>query len=110
MYVGQTLKSLNDRLKIHWKDSKKHKNRNRPLYRAMCAYGIGNFSIELLEDVCVENLDFKTTKAKTESKQNKKCNEMMHSLAYRKFVDIMESAVYRNKVNLIKVNPAWTRF
>lgn len=58
--------------------------------------------------VCIENLDFKTTKSKTETKQGKKYNEMIHSLAYRQFVDIIESVTYRNKVNLIKVNPAWT--
>lgn len=33
---------------------------------------------------------------------------MIHSLAYRQFVETMESISYRNKVNLIKVNPAWT--
>lgn len=33
---------------------------------------------------------------------------MIHSLAYRQFSDIIESVTYRNKVNLIKVNPAWT--
>lgn len=60
------------------------------------------------KDVCVENLDFKTTKSKTETKQGKKYNEMIHSLAYRQFSDMIESVTYRNKVNLIKVNPAWT--
>lgn len=60
------------------------------------------------KDVCIENLDFKTTKSKTETKQGKKYNEMIHSLAYRQFSDIIESVAYRNKVNLIKVNPAWT--
>ena len=33
---------------------------------------------------------------------------MIHSLAYRQFSDIIESVTYQNKVNLIKVNPAWT--
>lgn len=33
---------------------------------------------------------------------------MLHSLAYRQFIDIIESAAYRNNVTLIKVNPAWT--
>lgn len=60
------------------------------------------------KDVCIENLDFKTTKSKTETKQNKKYNEMIHSLAYRQFSDMIESVTYRNKVNLIKVNPVWT--
>ena len=60
------------------------------------------------KDVCIENLDFKTTKSKTETKQGKKYNEMIHSLAYRQFSDMIENVTYQNKVNLIKVNPAWT--
>ena len=60
------------------------------------------------KDVCIEDLDFKMKKSKTESKQNKKYNEMLHSLAYRQFSDMVESVTYRNRVNLIKVNPAWT--
>ena len=58
--------------------------------------------------MCIENLDFKATKAKTESKQGKKYNNMIHSLAYREFSEAIESASYRNKVGLTKVNPAWT--
>lgn len=60
------------------------------------------------KDVCIENLDFRTKKSKTETKQGKKYNEIIHSLAYRQFSDIIESVTYRNNVNLIKVNPAWT--
>lgn len=60
------------------------------------------------KNVCIEDLNFKTTKSKTEAKQDKQYNEMIHSLAYRQFVETMESISYRNKVNLIKVNPAWT--
>lgn len=60
------------------------------------------------KDVCIEDLDFKTKKSETETKQDKKYNEMIHSLAYRQFSDVIESATYQNKVNLIKVNPAWT--
>lgn len=60
------------------------------------------------KDVCIENLDFRTKKSKTETKQGKKYNKMIHSLAYRQFSDIIESVTYQNKVNLIKVNPAWT--
>lgn len=33
---------------------------------------------------------------------------MLHSLAYREFSDAIESVTYRNRVGLIKVNPAWT--
>ena len=60
------------------------------------------------KDICIENLDFKATKSKTETNYGKQYNEMLHSLAYRQFTDIIESAAYRNKVTLTKVNPAWT--
>jgi len=74
--------------------------------------GIANHVMRLAhqmgKDVCIENLDFKTTKSRTETKQDKKYNEMIHSLAYRQFSDMIENVTYRNKVNLIKVNPAWT--
>ena len=60
------------------------------------------------KDVCIENLDFRVTKARTETKVGKKYNDMLHSLAYREFSTAMESVCYRNKVVLNKVNPAWT--
>ena len=74
--------------------------------------GIANHIVKLAlqtgKDVSIEDLDFRMKKSKTEAKQNKKYNEMIHSLAYRQFSDIVENVTYRNKVNLIKVNPAWT--
>ena len=60
------------------------------------------------KDICIENLNFKATRSKTETKYGKQYNEMINSLAYRQFIDIIESAAYRNKVTLTKVNPAWT--
>ena len=60
------------------------------------------------KDVVIENLNFKDTKAKTVSKRGKKYNDMLHSLAYRKFTDIIENICYRNCIWLRKVNPAWT--
>ena len=60
------------------------------------------------KDVCIENLDFRAKKAKTEAKQGKKYNDMLHSLAYREFSEVLESVAYRNRVGLNKVNPAWT--
>lgn len=60
------------------------------------------------KDICIEDLNFKATRSKTETKYGKQYNEMINSLAYRQFIDIIESAAYRNKVTLIKVNPAWT--
>ena len=74
--------------------------------------GVANHVLRLAlrrgKDVCIENLDFRVTKAKTEAKIGKKYNEMLHSLAYREFSEVMESICYRNKVVLNKVNPAWT--
>lgn len=58
--------------------------------------------------VCIENLDFRKTKSKTEKGQDKKYNDMIHSLSYRRFVEIMENTTNRYGVELIKVNPAWT--
>lgn len=60
------------------------------------------------KSVCIEDLDFGTKRSKTETKQGKQYNEMLHSLAYRQFTDIIESVAYQNKVILTKVNPAWT--
>lgn len=67
-----------------------------------------NLSLSTGKDLCIENLNFNRTKAKTETKQGKKYNEMIHSLAYNQFVDLVESIAYRNKVFIRKVNPAWT--
>lgn len=67
-----------------------------------------NLSLSKGKDLCIENLNFNRTKAKTETKQGKKYNEMLHSLAYRQFIDLVESIAYRNKVFIKKVNPAWT--
>ena len=60
------------------------------------------------KDIVIENLNFKDTKAKTVSKRGKKYNDMLHSLAYRKFTNIIENVCYRNCIWLRKVNPAWT--
>ena len=60
------------------------------------------------KDVCIENLDFRATKSKTEAKIGRKYNDMLHSLAYREFSKVMESVAYRNRVELHKVNPEWT--
>ena len=60
------------------------------------------------KDICIESLDFKKKKAKTESKQGRKYNEMLHSLAYRQFSNFIEGIAFRNLVYVRKVNPAWT--
>ena len=74
--------------------------------------GVANHVVKLAlrtgKDVCIENLDFRRTKAKTETKICRKYNEMLHSLAYREFSEMMESVTYRKRVELNRVNPAWT--
>lgn len=60
------------------------------------------------KDIVIEDLDFKNKKAKTESKKDRKYNEMIHSLAYRMFSNTIESIAYKNKVWVRKVNPAST--
>ena len=60
------------------------------------------------KDIVIENLKVKDTKAKTVSKRGNKYNNMLHSLAYRKFTNIIENVCYRNCIWLRKVNPAWT--
>lgn len=65
-------------------------------------------SLSTGKDLCIENLNFNSKKAKTETKQGKTYNDMIHSLAYSQFVDLVESIAYRNKVVIRKVNPAWT--
>ena len=60
------------------------------------------------KDICIEDLDFKKKKAKTESRQGPKYNEMLHSLAYRQFSNFIEGIAFRNLVYVRKVNPAWT--
>ena len=60
------------------------------------------------KDICVENLDFRGKRASTQSKTGRKYNEMLHSLAYRQFVDKIEQRAYRSAVSVKRVNPAWT--
>ena len=69
---------------------------------------VARLALQTGKDVCIENLDFRATKAKTETRIGKKYNDMLHSLAYREFSEAMKSVAYRNRVKLHKVNPAWT--
>lgn len=62
------------------------------------------------KDVCVENLDFKIKKSKTQNKKDRKYNEMLHSLAYRQFINSIEQCAYRHLVYVRRVNPAWTSY
>ena len=60
------------------------------------------------KDLCIENLNFKKTKSKTDYKIGKQYNQMIHSLAYSQFINLMENSAFKNSVRIIKVNPAWT--
>ena len=63
------------------------------------------------KDVCIENLNFKQTKSKTskgKTDKGKKYNNMLHSLAYSLYDKLMTNMAFRNKIGIIKVNPAWT--
>ena len=60
------------------------------------------------KDLCIENLNFKKTKSKTDSKIGKQYNQMIHSLAYSQFVNLIENSAFKNSVRIIKVNPSWT--
>lgn len=67
-----------------------------------------NIALQTGKDICIEDLNFKKKKAKTESRQGHKYNEMLHSLAYRQFSNFIENIAFRNLVYVRKVNPAWT--
>ena len=63
------------------------------------------------KDIVVEDLNFLKTKSKAtkgKSGKGKEYNKMLHSLAYRIFLDRTEQICNRKNVGLIKVNPAWT--
>ena len=68
-------------------------------------------AINIGKDIVVEDLNFLKTKSKSikgESKEGRKYNKMIHSLAYKMFLDRAEQICNRENVGLIKVNPAWT--
>lgn len=67
-----------------------------------------NIALNVGKDLCIENLNFNSKKAQTETKQGKKYNEMIHFFAYSQFIDLVETIAYRNRVFIRKVNPAWT--
>ena len=63
------------------------------------------------KDIVIEDLNFLRKKSKAvkgKSEKGKKYNKMLHSLAYRMFLDRTEQICNKKNVGLIKVNPAWT--
>lgn len=67
-----------------------------------------SYATKVGKDICIEGLDFKNTKSKVESRQIKKYNDMLHSLSYSTFMQLVENIAFRNLVYVKKVNPAWT--
>ena len=68
-------------------------------------------AIKTGKDLVIEDLSFLKIKSKAtkgKSKNGKKYNKMLHSLAYRIFLDKTKQICNRKNVGLIKVNPAWT--
>ncbi len=68
-------------------------------------------ALETGKDVCFEDLNFKSKKFKTmkgTTDKGKKYNSMLHSLAYSLYNKLITNIAFRNKIGIIKVNPAWT--
>lgn len=68
-------------------------------------------ALETGKDICIENLNFKAKKFKIEkakTKKGKQYNNMLHSLSYTLYDKLITNIAFRNKVNVIKMNPAWT--
>lgn len=76
-----------------------------------CISAILKRSLEMGKNVCFENLNFKDKKSKTlksKTDKGKKYNNMLHTLAYSLYDKLITNMAFRNKVGIIKVNPAWT--
>lgn len=54
IYIGKTNNTIEKRFQEHCQASKKVRNENRPLYKAMNKYGIENFKVELVEQCSPE--------------------------------------------------------
>lgn len=76
-----------------------------------CISAILKRSLETGKDVVIEDLNFKDKKSKTskgKTDKGKKYNNMLHSLAYSLYDKLITNMAFRNKIGIIKVNPAWT--
>ena len=76
-----------------------------------CISAILKRSLETGKDVCFEDLNFKDKKSKAskgKTDKGKKYNNMLHTLAYSLYDKLITNMAFRNKVGIIKVNPAWT--
>ena len=76
-----------------------------------CISKILKIALETGKDVCFEDLNFKDKKSETskgKTDKSKKYNNMLHSLAYSLYDKLITNMAFRNKIGIIKVNPAWT--
>ena len=76
-----------------------------------CISKILRKALKVGKDVCFEDLNFKDTKVKAlkgKTDKGKKYNNMLHSLAYSLYDKLITNMAFRNKIGIIKVNPAWT--
>ena len=76
-----------------------------------CISKIIKRALDTGKDVCFEGLDFKNKKSKTmkgKTDKGKKYNNMLHNLAYSLYIKLITNIAFRNKVGIIKVNPART--
>lgn len=58
-YIGKTYKTIEERFKIHIRDSKKERNKDRKLYQAMNEFGVDNFYIRAIGKYEEEELERK---------------------------------------------------
>ena len=68
-------------------------------------------AIRIGKTVVIEDLDFRKTKNKTQTgktERGKQYNQMLHKFDYSRYKKTLENCCYRNNVELIKVNPAYT--
>ena len=65
-------------------------------------------AVERGKPIVAEELDFKVKKAKTLPGLKKEYNKMIHAFDYSRYKDALESATFRNKVELIRVKAAYT--
>lgn len=57
IYIGKTLSSIEKRWKEHCNDYNKQRCEKRPLYDAMQKYGLSIFTIEIIEECSLENIN-----------------------------------------------------
>ena len=71
---------------------------------------LSEYCLKDKKDLVIENLKFDKKKANMLKGVFKIYNEMLSSLAYVKFSEIIESKCAKNRIFLKKVNPAWTSY